>query len=267
MTKFEDLKKNFIDNAPEYCNKHGLSILIDRLWQYHRTNDDRNKFISRLNKYQKNSTENEWYSLYAELHSLYLINKDLSDRDFAVFSKEENNDLILCKNSDNKNIEIKSILLKNFEKKYSALWGRLENISSGKAVEFEIKNFNKIDGAFKEVEELENRGISDYDGENIKIKVVQDINNKNKTALIGQVLVGWIPAEHLKNLIVRKIKDKDNQIEKADILIFYLHDSTYDIDDLQQVFKEVSNKLPIIKEKIVKCFTKWDGEKLIDIYL
>lgn len=262
----EDLKQYFINDSPEYYNKEGLAILIDRLWSCHKTKKDKDQFISRLIKYKKNNTEDEWYSLYAEMHSLYLVNKNLSENNFAVFSKENDNDLSLFENSVNKSIEVKSVLLKNFEKKYDTFWNKLASIPSGKAIRFTIKNPQKLTGIFKEVERLQKQGIDNYDGENIKIEVIGDISNKNKTALLGQAIFGWIPTEDFSDLIVRKIQDKNNQINKADIVIFYLHDSTYDVEDVCEALEKANDKIAILKDKNIKCFTKWSGGELIDLF-
>lgn len=264
MHKIEDLKKYFIDNSPDGCDKEKLSFLIDEVWQCHPTKKDKDQFISRLIDFKKNGNKIKWYSLHAEIHSLYLISKNLPRGDSVVFSPKDNNDLLLFTSSGRESIEVKSILFNSFEENYNYILNKIENIPSGKVVYLTI-NPQKTKDVIEEIDKIKKIESEGYEGNNISIKVIKEIQDKNKTALISNPIVGWVPMEDLGSLIVDKIWDKKDQISKADTVIFYFYNSTYDVEDVCESLKKASDRVPILEDKKVKVFVKWNGGGLIDL--
>ena len=251
MQRFKDLKQYFIDSSPVSYDKKGLSTLIDELWSYHINQKEKDQFISKLNKYKRNNTEEEWYSLFAEMHSLYLINRKHLGNGRAVFSPEEDNDLFLSTHDVSKKIEVKSILPGKFEKEYYKIWHKIINISSDMVVQLEIKNFKDTGSVLEEIEKIGEIGINGYNGENIAIKVIRGVGDKG--GVIGRPITFWISIEDLSNLIIRKVENKSSQINNADVVILYVYGLSNDVDDICDALNMASSEIYVLRNKEIIC--------------
>ena len=80
MIKIEELKNYFLCQAPVYYNKNALSALFHHILSGHIDTSNRDLFLSKVIAFKRvpevkiREKMNAWYSLFAEMHSWYLIN-------------------------------------------------------------------------------------------------------------------------------------------------------------------------------------------------
>jgi len=166
----EKIKSTFAKKAPKKYNQEAIVALLHHTEKDHK-NEKGNFFFSRLNDFDKkvNELNNNWLSLFAEIHIRYIIAEILKSSDYNVlFSRKDENDLYISKNNQKIFIEVKAIIPSRLE----------------------LDTF-------------------------------------------------WVNQGGLIKLIDQKLKNKPEQIKKADIICFYSFNNMFDSEDLIKTTKIV----------------------------
>ncbi len=254
-----------------YYNRKAL----DKLFQCtvnDRTDNNKNFFLSRLNDFKKNADKlkENWLSLFAEIHARYIIAEHIKELGYTIrFSEKKKNDLCISKNGKNISVEVKAIMPSDFQSDYNDFLKEIMAVPTGKAVSIKIKN-DRSDRSDRSVifQKIKNKLVNlsgDYSDDDFEIKIIKNIQDKNKTAFICPTITFWVNQDGLTKLMKKKLNDKPKQIEKADIICFYSLNNKFDSEDFCEVIKSVAKEINSIDNKKFLCFTPWNSGQLFAI--
>ena len=110
--------------------------------------------------------------------------------------------------------------------------------------------------------------VGNYLGDDFEITVIKDIQDKNKTAFIGPTLSFWVNQNGLVKVLEQKLKDKPEQIKKADIICFYSFHAMFDFEDFCGAITTITkqNQIACSNKKKFLCFTPWNSGQLSAIF-
>ncbi len=263
-----DLKNIFLENAPERYNREALDVLFHRTINDHIDSTEA-LFLTRVNDFKKNINKGKksWLSLFAEIHSRYMLAESIKKNGGKVlFSKKDENDLHIQKNKGNVSVEVKAIMPSDFQLDYDNFLKEVRNIPSGKIVSIRVKNSNNDrNEIFNNIKNKLQNLNDDYSNDDFEIKFINDSRDQNKTAFIGPPLCLWIKQEDLIKVIKQKLRDKPKQIKKANIIFFYSFHNMFDSEDFCEAIKTISTELQTIDNKKILFFTPWNRGRLIAI--
>lgn len=263
-----ELKSVFIENAPEKYNRKALEAFFRHTIEDHKNEKD-NFFFHRLNDFKKkiDKINNDWFSFFAEIHARYMIAEILKPLGYnVVFSKKDENDFCILKDSKKLFVEVKAIMPSDFQSDYDNFLKEIRKVPTGKTVSIRIKN-DEIDKKiiFQAVKNKLTNLSSNYCNDDFEIKIIKSISNRNKTAFIGSVITFWVNQEGLVNVINEKLEDKPEQIKKANIICFYSFHNMFDAEDFYEAIKSIAKPINGVSNKTFLCFTPWNNGQMFAI--
>lgn len=260
----KELKNIFLENAPDYYNRKALDVLFNYTANDH---EGSTFFLSKLNDFKKNANKLNWLPLFAEIHARYMIAEKIKRFGYKIkFTKKEDNDFCISKNSKNIFVEVKAIMPSDFQLDYSDFLKIIKDIPTGKAISIKIKNYKS--GRAKIFQKIKNKLINlsnNYYSDEFEIEAIKNIQDKNKTAFIGPTIGFWVNQNGLMKVIKEKLKDKSRQIIKTDIVCFYSFHNMFGPEDFCEAIKNVAKEIDYVKNKKFLCFTPWNNGQLLAI--
>ncbi len=255
---FKQVKENFLKKSPSNYNKKALEALLFHVFNNHKK-EKKQLFFSKLNS--KINSDDDWYSLFAELHVFYKLTKEL--RFEGYFSKQEENDICLVVKNKEIFVEVKAIVPNSFQRDYDNFFENIRNIPTGKKISIKTKKYQKNrKKIFEKIKEIILKLESNHIDDELEIRILGEGKSKNKTSLIAPTIAFFPDKEGLKRLIMEKLEDKSNQISRADVVYFYSFHNVFDEEDFYEViknFSEEKKELNLFDNKKFICFTHWSS--------
>lgn len=259
----------FYKDRPFDINEKALVMLVNSAYDECRDNKEISYVKSKFSNYEKNPSESEWFAFFSELVFRKWLKEILGVDTRVIFAQKRDNDLKVIHDAEEYKVEVKTILDSDYSRIKRKAIHRIVNVPTGKSFSFKSRfplsrNLSK-DEKLKRLENYYNEAleyvVSNRATSNWKIKEIGTIKDRKRTGIIGFV-DGYIVDElYISQTIKNHLMKKEiirGQVNKADIICFYIYNSKID----SKAILRVINELPkTFEDKVFGFFTVWQGGK------